>query len=309
MKKYLVTIVSIMVIGLMIASVASAEPALERIAKRGEFIVGAREGSVPFGFYDKDGKWGGFSMDIAKEIHKAVEKKIGKSVKLTFKPVNPKTRIPLVANRTIDMVCGGSTHTVPRDEVVDFSITYFLTGSQLLVKKGGPIRDFEDLANRRVGAARGSTNDAAIRAANADKVISPPAKLMVFDEHTKGFLALRQGKIDAYCTDGSMLAGMKQKAPNPENWEVVGRLLTYDPYGFILPENESDFRDLVNFTLIDLYNSGKFSMLYEKWMGPKGAVPIPMTDEYKTLLKLQAWPWPRKYGSPTDLLNTGISGM
>ncbi len=293
MKKYLTTVACITVIGLMTASASSAEGTLERIAKRGEFIVGAREGSVPFGFYDKDGKWVGFSMDIAEEIHKAVEKKIGKSVKLTFKPVNPKTRIPLVANRTLDMVCGSSTHTVPRDEVVDFSISFFLTGSQLLVPKVSPIKDFEDLADRRVGAARGSTNEAAVRAANTDKIISPPAKLMVFDEHTKGFLALRQGKIDAYCTDGSLLAGMKQKAPDPENWEVVGRLLTYDPYAFIVPENDSDFRDLVNFTLIELYNSGKFSLLYDKWMGPKGVVPIPMTDEYKLLLKLQAWPWPR----------------
>jgi len=293
MKKYLFSIVSMMVIGLMIASVASAQGALERISKRGEFFVGAREGSVPFGFYAKDGKWGGFSMDIAKEIHKAVEKKLGKSVKLTFKPVNPKTRIPLVANRTIDMVCGSSTHTVPRDEVVDFSITVFLTGTRLLVPKGSPIKDFEDLSNRRVGAARGSTNEAAVRMANEAGTISPPAKLMVFDEHTKGFLALRQGKIDAYCTDGSLLSGMKKKAPDPEKWEVVGRLLTYDPYAFIVPENDSNFRDLVNFTLIELINSGKFFKLYEKWMGPKGEVPIPMTDEYRTLLKLQAWPWPR----------------
>ena len=293
MRKYLISIVSMMVIGLMIANVASAQGTLERISKRGEFFVGAREGSVPFGFYAKDGTWGGFSMDIAKEIHKAVEKKLGKSVKLTFKPVNPKTRIPLVANRTIDMVCGSSTHTVPRDEVVDFSITVFLTGTRLLVPKGSPVKDFEDLSNRRVGAARGSTNEAAVRMANEAGTISPPAKLMVFDEHTKGFLALRQGKVDAYCTDGSLLSGMKKKAPNPEKWEVVGRLLTFDPYAFIVPENDSNFRDLVNFTLIELINSGKFFKLYEKWMGPKGEVPIPMTDEYKTLLKLQAWPWPR----------------
>jgi ABC-type amino acid transport substrate-binding protein len=76
MKRYFVIMVSVVVIGFMIVSVASAEGTLDRIAKRGEFLVGAREGSVPFGFYDKDGKWGGFSMDIAKEIHKAVEKKI-----------------------------------------------------------------------------------------------------------------------------------------------------------------------------------------------------------------------------------------
>ena len=293
MKKYLFSIVLSIVIGLMIANVASADSALDRISKRGEFFVGAREGSIPFGFYDKDGKWVGFSMDIAKEIHKAVEKKLGKSVKLTFKPVNPKTRIPLVANRTIDMVCGSSTHTVPRDEVVDFTITFFLTGTRLLVPKESSIKDFEDLSNKRVGAARGSTNEAAVRQANQDGTISPPANLMVFDDHPKGFLALRQGKIDAYCTDGSLLAGMKKKAPDPDRWKLAGRLLTYDPYAYILPENDSEFRDLVNFTLIELINSGKFFELYDQWMGPKSEVPIPMTDEYRTLLKLQAWPWPK----------------
>ncbi|MBW2145720.1 MAG: ABC transporter substrate-binding protein [Deltaproteobacteria bacterium] len=290
MKKFVISIACMMVAGLMIAGAASAEDALDKIAKRGKFIVGAREGSIPFGYYDKDGKWVGFSLDIAREIHKAVEKKIGKSVKLTFKPVNPKTRIPLVANRTVDMVCGSSTHTVRRDDIIDFSITFFLTGTRLLVPKGSPVKDFEDLANRRVGAARGSTNEAALRDANQDKTISPPAKIMVFDEHSKGFLALRQGKIDAYCTDGSLLAGIKQKAPDPDKWALVGRLLTYDPYAYILPENESNLRDLVNFTLIDMIKSGKFFELYDKWMGPKGVVPIPMTEEYKTLLKLQAWP-------------------
>jgi ABC-type amino acid transport substrate-binding protein len=293
MKKTGIGFLCILIAGLLAVTDVAAQTTLERIAKRGEFVVGAREGSVPFGFYNKEGKWVGFSIDIAREIHKAVEKKLGKSVKMTLKPINAKTRIPLVANRTIDIVCGSSTHTVPRDEVVDFSITVFLTGTRFLVAKDSPIKDFEDLAGHRVGAARGSTNEAAIRQANQDGTISPPAELVVFDEHTKGFLALRQGKVDAYCTDGSLLAGMKMKAPDPDRWEVRGRLLTYDPYAFIVPENDSDFRDLVNFTLIELITSGKFYEYYDKWMGPNGEVPIPMTDEYKTLLKLQCWPWPR----------------
>ena len=294
MRKWVWVVVCVMMVGLLAASAAMAEGTLDRIAKRGEFLVGAREGSVPFGFYDKDGKWDGFSMDLAREIHKAVEAKVGKSVKLTFKPVNPKTRIPLVANGTIDMVAGSSTHTVPRDEVVDFSITVFLTGTQMLVPADSAIKDFEDLGGKRVGAATGSTNEAAMRGFIERKTVKPAPTLMLFDEHTKGFLALQQGKIDAYCTDGSLLAGMRKSAPNPDEWKVVGRLLTYDPYAFIVPENDSDFRDLVNFTLIDLYYSGKFFEYYEKWMGPKGVVPIPMTNEYKLLLELQAWPWPKK---------------
>lgn len=263
---------------------------LEKIAKSGQFVVGVREGSIPFGFIDEKNQRVGFSVDMAKEFHKALEKKLGKSIKLIFKTVNPKTRIPLVANGTVDMVCGSSTHTIGREETVDFTITVFLTGTQLLVKKGSGIKGAKDLAGKKVGAAQGSTNEAAIRRLNQEGYINPPAKLVVYQEHSQGFLALRRGILDAYCTDGILLAGLRAKAPNPENYELVGELITYDPYAYIVRENDSNFRDFINIEIIKMIKDGRFAKLYEKWFGPNGVVPYPMTSEFKTLLKLQAWP-------------------
>jgi glutamate/aspartate transport system substrate-binding protein len=290
MKRFIILELGFLFMVLMFSNIAIAQNTLARINSRGEFIVGAREGSIPFAYYDEKGVWGGFSMDIAKEIHKHIEKKLGKSIKLTFKPVDPKTRIPLVANRTIDIECGSTTHTIERDDVIDFSITFFLTGTRLLVSKGSPIKDFEDLAGKRTGAARATANEKHIREANEKGIIKPPTEIIIFDEHPKGFLALRQGKIDAYCTDEILLAGLIKTSPDPENWQLVGRLFSYEPYAFIVPENDSNFRDLVNFTIIDLVKSGKFYEIYDKWLGPKGKVPLPMSPEYKILLKLQSWP-------------------
>jgi len=266
------------------------ETVLEKIQRTGEVTIGHREGSVPFGFYDEAGNWVGFSIDLGGRLVEELEKALGMDITYTKMPVNPKTRIPLVANRTIDIVMGSSTHTIPRDDTVDFTITFFLTGSQLLVAKGSPIRDFEDLAGKKAGAALGSTNEKALRDANAAGIISPAVEIIGFEEHPKGFLALQQGIIDAYCTDGSLLAGMRQAAPTPGDWEVVGRLLTYDPYAYIVPEGDSDWRDFVNTFLIHLIKSGEFYEVYDKWMGPNGKVPLPISDEYRTLLTLQAWP-------------------
>lgn len=266
------------------------ESVLEKIQRTGEVTIGHREGSVPFGFYDEAGNWVGFSIDLGGRLVEELEKALGMDITYIKKPVNPKTRIPLVANRTIDIVMGSSTHTIPREDTVDFTITFFLTGSQLLVAKGSPIRDFEDLAGKKAGAALGSTNEKALRDANAAGIISPAVEIIGFEEHPKGFLALQQGIIDAYCTDGSLLAGMRQAAPTPGDWEVVGRLLTYDPYAYIVPEGDSDWRDFVNTFLIHLIKSGEFYEIYDKWMGPNGKVPLPISDEYRTLLTLQAWP-------------------
>jgi glutamate/aspartate transport system substrate-binding protein len=276
---------------LIFASTSQAESVLDKIKQTGKITIGHREGAIHFGFYDKQGNWVGFSIDLGKRLVEELEKKFGKPVEYIKKPVNPKTRIPLVANRTIDIVMGSTTITLARDDVIDFSVPFFVTGTRLLVPKGSPIRDFPDLAGKRVGVARGaSANIKGLRDAIEKGLINPPCDMLLFDDHTKGFLALTQGKTHAHFTDASLLAGLKQKAPKPEDWEIVGRLLTYEPYGFILPENDSNWRDFVNAFLIRLIKSGEFYEIYEKWMGPKGEVPIPMSEEFKTFLKVQSFP-------------------
>ena len=290
-KVFLVTgLCAILVSLLLMGCAPEEESVLEKVKRTGEITIGHREGSIPFGFYDKAGNWVGFSVDLGELLVEELEKELNMDIEYIKKPVNPETRIPLVANRTVDIVMGSSTHTIPREDTVDFTITFFLTGSRLLVPKGSPIRDFEDLAGKKVGATLGSTNERVLRNANAEGIISPACIIETVEDHPKGFLALSEGKTDAYCTDGSLLAGMKQAAPVPEDWEIVGRLLTYDPYAYIVPEDDSNWRDFVNTFLIHLIKSGEFYKIYNKWMGPNGVVPIDMTHEYKTLLELQCWP-------------------
>ena len=269
---------------------AFAEGTLDAIAKRGEFIVGVRDGAIPFGFFNEKNEHVGFRIDMAADIKKKKKKKLGKPLKMELKTVNPKTRIPLVANGTIDIECGSTTHTIGREETVDFTITVFLTGSQLLVKKNSPIKGAKDLAGKKVGAAQGSTNEAAIRDLNTKGAIKPPATIVVYQEHPQGMLALEKGIIDAYCGDGTHLGGLKAKAPKPDDYKIVGEMLTYDPYAFIVRQNDSVFLDFVNAQIIEMIKDGRYMTIYEKWFGPKGALPMPMTDEFKTLLKLQAWP-------------------
>lgn len=288
MKRLLYAVVFVMLM-LGIAAVGYAG-GLDEIEKKGEFVVGVRDGAIPFGYFDADNQHVGFSVDMAKELHKALEEKFGKSIKLTLKTINPKTRIPLVANRTLHMVAGSSTHTVAREETVDFSITVFLTGTQLLAKKEKGFKSYKDMAGKRVGAAQGSTNEKAIRDLNTKGEINPPADIVVYQEHSQGMLALQKDIIDAYCTDGILLAGLKAKAPNPEEYELVGDLITYDPYAYIVPEDDSKFRDFVNIELIKMIKDGRYDRFYEKWFGPDGVVPYPMTNDAATLMKLQAWP-------------------
>jgi len=263
---------------------AAAEPTLEKIKKTDVFTVGTRSGSPPFAYINKQNEWVGFSIDLARLVHKNIEKKIGKPVKFELKESVPATRIPLLTSMAVDLIAGTMTDTRARRESVDFSLTFFATGAQFLVKKGSPIKGVKDIAGKRIGTQQGSTNERELRARH------PQAVLVVFPDQPSGFTALTQGKIDAYTNDGIQLWGLKYKAPNPNEWEVVGEFYTYEPYGMAMRKNDSDFRQVVNVALMEALEGGEYFKLYDKWFGPKSEVPYPMSPEVKSFLMMQVVP-------------------
>jgi ABC-type amino acid transport substrate-binding protein len=192
--------------------------------------------------------------------------------------------MPLVANRTIDVECSSTTYTRGRDETVDFSIPFFFSGAQLLVKRGSGIKSLVDVAGKRVGVLRGTTGEKALRASQ------PKADVVTFQDHPGAFLALEQGRVVAYAMDGILLAGLAAKATNPKDYEVVGAFFSKDPYSCLVPENDSKWRDFVNHTFMELIDSGKYFELYDKWFGERGVVPYPMSDQVRNYMLMQSMP-------------------
>ena len=99
-----------------------------------------------------------------------------------------------------------------------------------------------------------------------------------------------KAKSQAYTNDGIQLAGLKAKAPKPDEWAVVGEFYSYEPYGMAMRKNDSDFRQAVNVGLMDAIASGLYFEIYEKWFGPKGEVPYPLTADTKRFLQMQVVP-------------------
>jgi polar amino acid transport system substrate-binding protein len=272
----------LLILGLSLSS--QAETTLEKINRTGVFTVGTRTASPPFGYIDKQNEWVGFSIDLAQLVHKDIEKKLGKSIKFELKESTPATRIPLLSSGTVDLISGTMTDTRARAQSVDFSITYFVTGAQFLVKKGSPIKGIEDIAGKRIGTQQGSTNERILRAR------VPQAQLVVFPDQAAAFTALVEGRIDAYTNDGIQLVGLKAKAPNPAEWEVVGDFYSYEPYGMAMRKNEDDFRWIVDNTLMNAIESGEYLTIYNKWFGPSSGIPYPLTSKVKSFLTYEVVP-------------------
>jgi ABC-type amino acid transport substrate-binding protein len=266
-------------------AVSRAETTLERISQTGILTIGTRTGSPPFAFVNKTNEWVGFSIDLVeKAIVRAISKKVGKEIKVEKKESTPQTRIPLLTSNAVDLIAETMTDTQSRRDSVDFSLTFFVTGAQFLVKKGSPIKGIQSIAGKRIATQQGSTNARIIR----ERV--PGAKLLEFPDQPAAFQALLQGQVQAYTNDGIQLAGLKAKAPKPDEWVVVGEFFSYEPYGMAMRKNDSDFRQAVNVGLMDAIASGSYFEIYEKWFGPKGEVPYPLAPETKRFLQMQVVP-------------------
>ena len=265
------------------AAPALAQPdTLEKIKSSGALTIGTRTGSPPFAYINKNNEWVGFSIDLVDVLIKPeIEKAVGKSIKIEKKESTPQTRIPLLTSNSVDLIAETMTDTPQRREQVDFSLTFFYTGAQFLVKKGSPIHGVNDIVGKRIASQQGSTNAKIIR----EKY--PQAQLREFPDQPAAFQALVQGQVDAYTNDGIQLAGLKAKAPNPSDWEVVGDFYSEEPYGMAMRKGDAKFKAAVDAGLRKGFESGKYFELYDKWFGPKGEVPYPLTPQVKAYLLKQ----------------------
>lgn len=264
------------------ATPALAQDTLDKIKQSGTLTIGTRTGSPPFAYVNKNNEWVGFSIDLVEQLVKPeVEKAVGKTIKVEKKESAPATRIPLLTSNAVDLIAETMTDTPQRRESVDFSLTFFYTGAQFLVKKGSPIHGVNDIGGKRIASQQGSTNAKIIR----EKY--PQAQLREFPDQPAAFQALIQGQVDAYTNDGIQLAGLKAKSPKPEEWEVVGDFYSEEPYGMAMRKGDAKFKAAVDDGLKKGFESGKYFELYDKWFGAKGEVPYPLTPQVKAYLLKQ----------------------
>ena len=115
---------------------------------------------------------------------------------------------------------------------------------------------------------------------------SPRAKptLQPFDSHAAGIQALIDGQIDGFTDDNSIIINTAMRAGHkvgPDGILAV-TATAYSPaqFGIAVPENDSDWRDALNYSLHDLWTSGEFHPIYAKWFGPDSTCPVPLGDRH-----------------------------
>lgn len=248
------------------SNAADQLPTLEQIKKTGKIRIGYRQSEPPMSFRDNEGNPVGYSIDLCDRIVSAVKTKIGKSeIGVDYVPVNAQNRFNAIKDNKIDLLCGATTKTLSRSELVDFTQLTFVTGTSLMSFRKAPIDSLADLKGKKIAVVKGTTTREVLEY-SLDET-STDAEVVVVDSAAQGFNMLKENKVDAYCSDQVVLIGLLLNSETPERFHVSESTFSYEPFALALRRNDADFRLVANRVLSDLYRSGEILDVYKKWFG------------------------------------------
>ena len=261
-----------------------ADTALSRIRQNKAVTIGFRESAAPFAYLNENKQPSGYSIDVCNRIAQEIGRKLNiPHIEIKYVPVTPQTRIPLIANGTVDLECGTTVNSLARQEQVDFSYAVALAEGRLLVKRTSGIQDLSDLNGKIVALAAGTTAERYVRAALDRNKIN--VRVLQVRDNAEGLLAVNSQRVDAFVNDAVLLGGVLRTAQNKDDFAIVGKALSFEQVAFMVGKNNSGLLTIINGTIARLLAGGELQKLYDQWITPYG---VPIEGEVDTLFKIEA---------------------
>jgi glutamate/aspartate transport system substrate-binding protein len=285
-RSYMIGFALAAVLGVGQAGAQELTGTLKNIKETGAITLGFRDSSIPFSYLDDNQKPIGYAMDICYKIVEAVKKEL-KLDKLEVKlnPVTSSTRIPLLANGTIDLECGSTTNNAERQKQIAYTNTHFLTASRFVSKKSSNIKSIDDLKGKAVVSTSGTTNIKQLTEANAARNLG--VNIIPAKDHAEAFLMVETDRAVAFVMDDILLASLVAGSKEPGAYVISTDAFSKpEPYGIMLRKDDPAFKKVVDGATAALYQSAEGPKLYEKWfmqkIPPKGLnLNVPIGPEQK----------------------------
>ena len=284
------SLVLTLVLGLAVSPATAQEltGTLKKIKETGAISLGHRDSSIPFSYLDDKQQPVGYAMDICAKVVDAVKKELKlEKLEVKLNPVTSATRIPLMANGTIDLECGSTTNNAERQKQVGYTFTHFLTASRYVTKGASNIKKIDDLKGKTIVSTSGSTNIKQATEANAAKNLGMtiiPAK-----DHAEAFLMVETDRAVAFVMDDILLSSLVAGAKEPKAYVISEDAFSLpEPYGIMLRKDDPAFKKVVDGAVAALFKSPEGAAVYNKWfmapIPPKGLnLNVPLSAQMKKI--------------------------
>ena len=258
---------------------------LDKIKKDGAITIGHRDASIPFSYFDDKQQPVGYSMDICMKIADAVKAELKMpNLKVNLNPVTSATRIPLMANGTIDLECGSTTNNLDRQKQVSFAPTTFVTANRLVSKKSANITKLDDMKGKALVSTSGTTNIKQVTELNGSRNLG--MNIAAAKDHAEAFLMVETGRAVAFAMDDILLYSLVASSKAPADYVITNEALSVEPYGIMMRKDDPAFKNVVDAAVMNLMKSGELEKIYTKWfmspIPPKGInLNLPMSAALK----------------------------
>ncbi|CAB3855836.1 amino acid ABC transporter substrate-binding protein [Achromobacter deleyi] len=272
------------------AAHAEGPSRLDKIRETGVITIGHPETSVPFAYLDGNQKPVGYTVEICQEIAQYVKTALKlPKLDVRYNPTTSATRIPLLANGTIDLECGNTTNNLERHKLVSFAPTTFVAQVVLVARKDGGV-DPNNLASFRgksIAAQAGGQTFKLISRLNAEGslgITMAPTK-----DTAETLLMVESGRAAGSANDDGIAYGAVASAKNPDVFVIGTKGLELAPYGIMQPKDDTAFKKVVDEAVLELIKNGRVAAIYEKYFNspipPKNInLKYPMSDALKRAL-------------------------
>jgi glutamate/aspartate transport system substrate-binding protein len=272
---------------------AQESPTLKKIKDSGTVTIGHRDSSIPFSYYDDKQNVIGYSIDICMKVVDAIKAELKMpNLQVKLNPVTSATRIPLIANGTIDLECGSTTNNLEREKQVAFTNTYFLTANRFVSKKANNLKTVNDLKGKTVVSTSGTTNLKQITEMNGAQNMG--MNILTAKDHAEAFLMVETDRATAFFMDDILLYSLVASSKSPADYVISAEALSIEPYSAMMRRDDPVFKKLVDTATANLFKSGQINALYTKWflspIPPKNInLNVPVSDALK-----------KAFANPTD---------
>ncbi|MDB5872070.1 MAG: transporter substrate-binding protein [Ramlibacter sp.] len=228
--------------------------ALDRIIKSGTVKVAIDLSAPPFGLQDKEMKPAGADVEVAQMLAKDL------GVKLEIVQVNGANRIPYLMTKRVDFVISAFAVTPERAKSITFSIPYGGMRAVVVAPKDKKIGAFADLEGKKIGIARGTTNE-------TDLATMAPAgaQIIRFDDEASAQAAMLSGQTDGYATGEIMTKAFSDRNPGLKLEPKLTLRNVYFAVG--MRRGDPDMARWIDIWVMSNKSNGAFSKIYQKWLG------------------------------------------
>jgi len=239
---------------------------LDQIKKTGEIRIGYRKNEPPMSFLNKSNQPVGYSIELCLNIVGEIKSILkNPNIDTKYVPVTASNRFDALQNNKIDILCGSTTKTLSRSELVDFTQLSFVTGADLVSLKTKRIASVSALKGKKVAVVKDTTTLSSLK--KALKALDSDAKIVEVNSAKEGMDAVLNGKVDAFSSDQIVLVGLIITNKNADKFALSDKVFTYEPFALAVRRNDSEFRLIADRVLSQINRTGHISRVYDTWFG------------------------------------------